>query len=358
MSAGQAMPWLSFGVVIACLFQWLMTVPKIWPNLKIVLAATSIMTMIRQATPDLLRLGKPLCLGILGVAASQINNAIDSLFARFADPEGPALLWYAIRIQQLPLALFGVAIAGAILPPLSRALKAGRHSEYHHFLQDALLRTLLFMLPLTATLSVMGDSSVNFLYGRGDFGETSVIHTTYCLWAYGLGLLPSALVLILAPACYANSNYTLPALASFASMCLNLILNTLFINYLGWGALSVAVATSISAWVNLFILGWQLSSKDAPLLSWSLIRNGLTMGLATLVAVWGTFEMRIHFQQLPLFSPSLFSASFLQQLTLLACQALTFGIILAALFYILSSLFERNLLTKTLYEVDMNSPGL
>lgn len=355
MSAEQAMPWLSFGVVIACLFQWLITVPKIWPHLKIAISVSSLWAMIRQSTPDLFLLGKPLLLGIVGVAASQINNAIDSLFARYADPEGPALLWYAIRIQQLPLALFGIAIAGAILPPLSRALKAGRQMEYRHFLQDALSRTLLFMLPLTATLFVMGDSSVNFLYGRGDFGTQSVIQTTYCLWAYGLGLLPSALVLILAPACYANSNYTLPAAASFTSMFLNLILNTLFISGLGWGAISVAVATSISAWVNLFILGWQLSNKQSSLLSWALMRNGLAMSIATLSASWGTYVMRSNFQQMPLFSSSLFSASFFQQLFFLSCQALTFGIILFPLFYLLSYLFERKHLNRALYEVDMNS---
>lgn len=113
MPPEKAMPWLSFGVVIACLFQWLITLPRTRKSLK---EMARIPQSLRAGLPDLIRLGKPLTLGILGVAASQINSALDSLFARFAESEGPAWLWYAIRIQQLPLALFGIAIAGAILP--------------------------------------------------------------------------------------------------------------------------------------------------------------------------------------------------------------------------------------------------
>lgn len=338
MPVEAAMPWLSFGVVVACLCQWLMTVPKTWRSLKSFISSAPFWSSIRKGTPDLLKLGKPLFLGMLGVAASQINNAIDSLFARFADAEGPALLWYAIRIQQLPLALFGIAIAGAILPPLSRALKGGRMEEYRHFLEDALSRTWIFMLPLTGALFVMGDISVNFLYGRGDFGPESVIRTTYCLWAYGIGLLPSALVLILAPAYYAKSHYTLPALASFGTMLLNLILNTVFIMGFGWGAVSVAIATSLSAWVNFFVLGRYLSSADSPLMTSSVIKMGVAMSIATLCAIWGTFAIRTYLSQIPLFSPALFSASILEQFVFLASQALAFGLILFSVFFMIRAI--------------------
>jgi putative peptidoglycan lipid II flippase len=335
MPAQQAMPWLSLGVVIACLSQWLMTVPQTWKSLKNFLPSSSFWISMRESLSDLRRLSKPLFLGILGVAASQINNAVDSLFARFADPEGPALLWYAIRIQQLPLALFGIAIAGAILPPLSRALKGGRTEEYDHFLQDALSRTWMFMLPLTAALFVMGDTSVQFLYGRGDFGTESVIQTTYCLWAYGIGLLPSALVLILAPASYAQSNYKLLAIASFATMLLNLVLNSLFIMSFGWGAVSVAIATSISAWVNFIVLGWSLSKTGPSVFSPETYKHSITITLATLAAVSGTYQLRIAFQKIPLFADALFSSTFIEQFITLSSQGLAFGFFLLFSFYLL-----------------------
>lgn len=333
--AKQAMPWLSLGVIIACFFQWLLTVPYTRQSLKQVLSPSGFIPS-GFSSPDLRQLIKPLSLGILGVAASQINNAIDSVFARFAETEGPAFLWYAIRIQQLPLALFGIAIAGAVLPPLSRALKAQKREEYHIFLHDALYRTWTFMLPLTAALFVMGDMGVNILYGRGDFGPEAVIHTTYCLWAYGLGLIPSALVLILAPASYAQSNYSLPAIASFVTMLLNAFLNTLFIVAFHWGAISVALATSLSAWVNLCILGWNLSRSGTTLLPWTLFQKILPISISSFLAFWGTYQTRLTFYQAPFFAYSFLSSSFYIQFSFLFFQILTFGAILFLCQFILS----------------------
>jgi len=333
----QAMPWLSFGVVIACLCQWLLTVPKTWSNVKKSLASP-FKSSINLFSPDLRRLCKPLALGMLGVAASQINNAVDSLFARFAEPEGPAFLWYAIRIQQLPLALFGIAIAGAVLPPLSRAIKAHRQEEYHHFLNDALYRTWMFMLPLTAALFIMGDTSVMLLYGHGNFDLNASTQTTYCLWAYGIGLIPSALVLVLAPACYAQSNYSLPAIASLTTMFLNLVLNTLCITVLHWGAVSVALATSLSAWVNLFILGGSLSKSGTPLLSSTLWQKTIPLTLSTALTIVVIYTSRLLFQQMPFFSETYFSSTLYAQFLNLAYLALIFGALLLIFTFFFSSI--------------------
>ena len=352
MPAEQAMPWLSFGVVIACLCQWLMTVPQTWKSLIKNLPISTFLCSLRTASFDLRKMGKPLFLGILGVGASQINNAIDSLFARFAEAEGPALLWYAIRIQQLPLALFGIAIAGSILPPLSRALKANKPGEFHCFLQDAFSRTWTFMLPFTGAIFIMGDSIVNILYGRGDFDSGSVIGTTYCLWAYGIGLLPSALVLVLAPANYAQSNYKFPALASFAAMILNFFLNALFIIGLGWGATSVAIATSISAWMNFILLGLNLSRSGFTFFSIPLLKNGGIVSLASLGAFLGTYAIRIKIQLIPFFSETLFTKSFSHQFFILSCQMLAFGFFFFIFFYLITLSFHpfksKNLIMKSI----------
>jgi putative peptidoglycan lipid II flippase len=181
------------------------------------------------------------------------------------------------------------------------------------------------MLPLTAALFVMGDTSVNLLYGRGDFSSQAVIQTTYCLWAYGIGLIPSALVLILAPASYAQSNYALPATASFVTMLLNLLLNTLFIVGFKWGAMSVALATSISAWVNVFLVGWSLAKRGTCLISWDFLQQAIPTSISTVFALWGTYQIRILFQQVPLFSDFLFSSSFYMQCLTLAYQVFTFS---------------------------------
>ena len=280
--------------------------------------------LLAEGTPlfskDLRLFIKPLSLGILGVAASQVNHAIDSVFARFAEAEGPALLWYAIRLQQLPLALFGIAVAGAVLPPLSRALREHRWDDYHHFLHDALRRTWIFVLPFMAALFVMGDSAVNLIYGRGDFGLHSVAGTTSCLWAYNIGLLPAALVLVLAPASYAQNNYFLPAISSVMTMLLNLVLNTFFITSLGWGAMSIAIADKSERLGEFLLVSWVLSRKislSTPFFS----KDCLISSLATLVAFLGTYGMRLYIQHLPIkVDPILLPQSFNEQFSLFAIK--------------------------------------
>lgn len=290
-----AMPLLAVGVIAACLFQWLWTVPKTLAILKNGLTS-SLWKHWFSSFNDIIKLGRPLTLGILGVAASQINNAVDSIFARYAELEGPALLWYSMRLQQMPLALFGIALAGALLPPLSRAIKAGDWERYAHFLNYAWISTTALMLPMTAMIFCMGDSCVNLIYGRGDFDAHAVWQTTRCLWAYGAGLIPAAMVLILAPACYAQSNYRLPAIASIMAMLLNLILNAFFILVLKWGAVSVALATSISAWMNLLLLFSQTQPEQRTFLSSKNIQIILKIVLATCLASIGTVWIRQMFQ--------------------------------------------------------------
>jgi putative peptidoglycan lipid II flippase len=268
MVATKAMSWLACFIVIACFCQWFLTIPK---TLKILRSygIENFRTNCTLYSRDVLSLVKPLMLGLVGVAASQINNAFDVLFARYASEEGPALLWYAIRLQQLPLALFGIAISGALLPPLSRAIKANDLSKFHLFLNFALCRSIAWMLPITVALFIMGDTCVTLIYGRGDFTQASIIGTTTCLWGYSFGLIPMTLVLILAPAFYAQDNYRTPSNAAVASMVLNIVLNALMIFFLGFGAASVAFATSISAWFNFAWLALALAKNFGSVLSYS-----------------------------------------------------------------------------------------
>lgn len=321
----EAMPVLAIGVIFACFLQWLWTVPKTVQILRQGLSQNWWKGCLTYTT-DLYKLWKPLSLGILGVAATQINNAVDSIFARYAELEGPALLWYSIRLQQLPLALFGIAIAGAILPPLSRAMKAADGERYQLFLNYALISTIAMMLPITALLFCMGDSCVNLIYGHGDFDADAVWQTSRCLWAYGIGLIPSALVLIFAPAYYSQNNYHLPAIAAFSTMLLNGILNAFFILILNWGAVSVAIATSISAWVNLFIL---MSKTSHPIKSSPTL---LKILLSTCLAFVGTLFIRKLIQGIPMNflidnQPLLWPRNLFSQLFDVAYQAISFGTI-------------------------------
>ncbi len=257
-----AMPRLALFINVACFCQWLVTAPTTWQIVKN-LGVMNIWKNLHPLATDLKKLTAPMLLGLIGIGASQINNALDAVFARYASLEGPAYLWYAIRIQQLPLGLIGIALSGALLPALARTINVNgveleNLKKFKELLNSTLKKCLLLMLPITIGMFLFGRFGIQLIYGHGDFDAAAVTETTYCLWGYALGLIPMALVLILAPGFYAQKNYRLPTQASVASMVLNVILNCWFVFGLHWGAASIAITTSLSAWLNYFWLAYAM----------------------------------------------------------------------------------------------------
>jgi putative peptidoglycan lipid II flippase len=205
-------------------------------------------------SPGVRGLLKPFSLGVLGSGAAQINSALDPLFAAWADPSGPAYLWYAIRIQQLPLAIFGIALTSSLLPPLSRAFQEGALLRYRTLLYDTIRKSLFLMIPCTAFLLLFAERGVRFLYGHGAFLEQDVIKTAGCLQGYVLGLAPMALTLLLANGFYAQKEYKIPMQSAILAIGCNIVLNTIFVFGFAWGAESIALATTLSNILNCWVL--------------------------------------------------------------------------------------------------------
>lgn len=272
-----AMSGLAVFIILACLGQWLYTVPKTIGVLKKL--GNSPREKWNLFSSDVKLVITPLLLGIIGIGASQINNALDSVFARYADIQGPAFLWYAIRLQQLPLALVGVAISSAILPPLARAAKSEHFGTFQHFLEFALGRSIAPMIVITLCFFTMGDSIISLFWGHGAFGDESTVATTLCLWGYTVGLIPMTIVLILAPALYSQNDYRTTTRASIWAMVINFVLNTILIFVFDLGAASVALATSVSAWVNVVLLSKKLTTTVGSV--WT---SGLFKGIAKVCA--------------------------------------------------------------------------
>jgi len=245
----QAVTYLALSILVAFAVQWLMT---LFPALSHLKGQLSIEEKIRPQlfSSNVRRMLMPLLFSVVGIAATQINSIIDALFARFASLEGPAHLWYAIRLQQLPLSLFGVALSAALLPALSRA----NSLQYQQLLERAVVRSVTLIFPITLAILALGLSSVNLIYGRGHFTLHDTAETLLCLWGYGLGLLPSVLILLIVPAFYAKKEFRTPMIGSILALALNSCCNAFFVFCLGWGAFSIAVATSLSSWLNFFFL--------------------------------------------------------------------------------------------------------
>ncbi len=238
---------LSCAISLAFLFQWLMTMPKTIGFLRTHLSWRE-MASFRFFPPGVKKMVASLSLGVIGVTAAQINTALDALFSRFACLEGPAYLNYAIHLQQLPLALFGVGIASVLLPSLSKT--AAEPTRMAELVEFALSKSMWFLIPCTAAILVGSSAAINLLYGRGHFSDEALLQTTQCLWGYGLGLVPMALTLLLPPLFYARKDYKTPLWCSLISIGLNLALNALFVWGLRLGPASLAFSTSLSALVN------------------------------------------------------------------------------------------------------------
>ena len=299
----QAMPFLAFAIVVGCSLQWLFTmVPTVHIAKSYFMDGWT--KGLNIFSSEIRRLWKPLSLGMLGIGASQINNAMDALFARFADPEGPAQLWFSLRLQQLPLALFGIALSSAILPPLSRAVQAEKKNEFLSFLDFAIRKTTALLAPCTAYLLVLGYLIVHCIYARGDFQAHSVLSTTACLHGYTLGLIPMGLVVIFAPAFFAKKNYSIPAKAALFSLLMNGLFDSIFVFGLGMKAVSVAAATCLSSCLNAAYLSYHLKKTWGSILSHSSFMCCIKIGLCSV----GAFMITFFFLGMTTGYPLLFSA--------------------------------------------------
>lgn len=325
--AMEAMEKLSFFIIAACACQWIITIPATYRFLKD--HFRSLISGSKVNIFGLKPLIAPFSLAILGVAAVQINSASDGIFARFADSQGPAYLWYAIRIEQLPLALFGIALSGALLPPLSRAIKSGAIDQFCSLYRFAVHRTYGFMIPITAAIFVLGDAAINLVYGRGDFDSAAVRETTLCLWSYGIGLVPSALVLMTAPAFYAQNLYRTPTFASILSIVFSTGLNALLVICLSYGAVSIAIATSAAAFVNSEILMRQLKQNFPAIHSdkKEILKICLLSALAGSAALLAEYIIWGHWHML---EEAALPRQFNEQLSYLCVKTAAFGATLYA----------------------------
>ncbi len=319
-------------IVIAFCAQWLVTLPQVIRSLKSSLGG-SLFCELGEGRGDLRSLGRSLLLGIAGVAATQINGVCDSFFSWAADSSGPAYLWYAIRIQQLPLALFGVALSGALLPPLARAVKSGDVAGYKRFLTFAHERAIAIMTPTTMLITTLGLAAVNLIYCHGSFTPEAAVKTAHCLVAYGFGLLPMTLIMIQASAFYAHGDYRTPALASGFSVVVNIIFNAVLVFGFALGPIAVALSTSLAAYLQSLFLAYRLKREGRGIALLPLLWMGGKYSFASKVAATLTVGLSWwFFGSSPSDLPTALIPQCLHLAAQTACFAAAFGLVLAVIY--------------------------
>lgn len=253
---------LTICTLTAFFVQWALLLPATVGFLRSFLSLDEMRRM-RLFSPEFRTLSRSITVTMIGLGALQINGLLDTIFARIASLEGPAFMYYATRLYQLPVSLVGIALSSALLPSLARAWEAKEEIHFKRLLESSLRRAAGFTLPFTFALLCLSDSAISFLFYRGNFTAESVIHTTECLWSLSLGLVPATLSLLLAQPFYARKNYRIPTMASIYAVAINIGLNLVFTLYFGWGAFSIGIATSIASLFNAVYL-WRNLEVDVP----------------------------------------------------------------------------------------------
>lgn len=220
---------------------------------------------------------------VIGAAAVQINVVVNSIFAsQITDSVGNVMdgpvswLGYAFRFMQLPLGLFGVAIASATLPAISQSAGHGRINEFRDTLSRSLGLVFLLTIPSAVGLTILSESLVGVVFQRGEFSAIDTEQTAEALSFYCLGLAGYAAIKVLTPAYYALGDVRIPMIAGITAIFLNYSLNWAFVRVLGWGHGGLAFSTSLVAIFNFLILFWMMKVKLGGIhgrrLTWSVLK--------------------------------------------------------------------------------------
>ncbi|MEW6207998.1 MAG: murein biosynthesis integral membrane protein MurJ [Acidobacteriota bacterium] len=204
---------------------------------------------------------------VLGAAAVQINVLINSNFASsIVNPatgmidNGPvSWLSYAFRLVQFPIGVFGVAIATATLPAVSRSAAMKEIDDFRHTIAGSVRLALLMTIPSAVGLAVLSRPIIALIYQRGGFTSADTDHTAGALTFYAVGLAGYAAIKILAPAFYALGDARSPMIFAVVSIATNFLLNWSLRDLLQERGL--ALATSVSALMNFALLYFTLSRR-------------------------------------------------------------------------------------------------
>ena len=197
--------------------------------------------------------------GTVGLAATQINILVNSVFATSVGAGAVSWLNYAFRLMQFPIGIFGVSLASATLPVFSRAWSAQNYDEASRSLLKSVKRVFAINFPASAGLAFLGVPIISMIFQHGRFSQVDAYFTAQALSAYAVGLTAYSVVKVLVPICYAIGETRLAVFSSVFSVASNLIFNFLFVKKLGF--VGLALGTSITAILNSILLWFFISRK-------------------------------------------------------------------------------------------------
>jgi putative peptidoglycan lipid II flippase len=239
-----------------------------------------------RLTPDVKIMLALMAPAAIGQGAIQLNLLIStSLAARFLNEGAISWIYYADRLNQLPLGIIGIAVGTAILPLLSRQIGSGDAAAANDTQNRAMELALFLSLPAAVALGIAGVPIIRGLLEHGVFHADDTAGTAAVLAAFSVGIPAYVLIKVLTPGFYARADTRTPVRLALASMLVNLVGNLVLI----WpfGATGVGIATALSAWVNVILIYAVLHRRglltlDARMIdkSWRIVAASAIMGIS------------------------------------------------------------------------------
>jgi putative peptidoglycan lipid II flippase len=188
----------------------------------------------------------------LGSMGTQVAMFADTIIATFLPAGALSALYYADRLNQLPIGVIGIAVGTVLLPEMSRRLTAGDHAGAMEAQRRAFDFTLLFSVPFVAAFLAVPDVITRAMFARGAFTRGDAAAAGATLAAYAIGLIPFVLIRSAVSTFYARKDTATPVKASLTGLAVNMLLKLLLMGSLA--QVGLAFATAIGAWINLLLV--------------------------------------------------------------------------------------------------------
>jgi len=203
--------------------------------------------------PGIRRLARLMGPAVLALAVTQVNLLVDNKLASHLGDGGISALQYGMRLFQLPLGVFAVSVATALLPRFSAAWARRDEAGFSSYLADGVVASALVLLPAMAGLLILGTDVIRLLFQHGSFTAADTLRTSRVLSLYVIGLLPYGWVYVFSRAFYALGRTMIPLAASVVAVALNVTLDLALVSSMQEAGL--ALATAIAGGGSAILLG-------------------------------------------------------------------------------------------------------
>ncbi len=264
----------SIGVALAGLLQWIWL---LWSCAREGVGMKWVRPRYTERVRRLVQLATPVA---IGGGAQQVGSMLDVVWASLLPAGSISALYYADRLMQLPLGVIGIAIGTALLPLLSRQLRAGAEEAAMANQNRAIEFGLLFSLPSTVALLILAVPMIRVLFEHGRFGPDDTVRTAAALAAFAVGLPAFMLIKALTPGFFAREDTRTPLYIALAAITANVGMNAVFVLGTSLEQVGIALSSSLSGWLNALLLAGVLVQRRHWLPDRRLVSRTLRVVLA------------------------------------------------------------------------------